>query len=213
MLVAALSAVVLAGCGNPASPAAPNATPTTTAAAPAASTVHNAADVAFVQAMIPHHAQAIAMSQFAEQRATSPQVKQLATQISQAQGPEIAQMQAMLQSWGLPAQPTSSAGTSGTTGMNGMNGGSTSATPGASGTSGMPGMMSDQQMQQLSAATGTAFDRMFLQMMIQHHTGAVDMSQTELRDGQNPDAKALAQKIIDAQRAEITQMQQLLTTI
>jgi uncharacterized protein (DUF305 family) len=122
-------------------------------------------------------------------------------------------MQAMLQSWGLPAQPTSSAGTSGTTGMNGMNGGSSSAPPGASGTSGMPGMMSDQQMQQLNAATGTAFDRMFLQMMIQHHTGAIDMSQTELRDGQSPDAKALAQKIIDAQRAEITQMQQLLTTI
>ncbi|MCW2721153.1 DUF305 domain-containing protein, partial [Pseudonocardia sp.] len=161
-------------------------------------------------------------------RATSPQVKQPATQISQAQGPEIAQMQAMLQSWGLPAQPTSSTGTSGTSGtsgtngtngtngMNGMNGGSPSAPPGASGTPGMPGMpgmMSGQQMQQLSAATGTAFGRMFLQMMIQHHTGAIDMSQTELRDGRSPDAKALAQKIIDAQRAEVTQMQQLLTTI
>lgn len=211
MLVAALSAVVLAGCSNSATPAAPGAATTTAPAATEAAAAHNDADVAFVQGMIPHHAQAVQMSQLAEQRATNPQVKQLATQIDQAQGPEIQQMQAMLQSWGLPAQPTAAADTSG------MNHSNTSAMPGTDGmpgmSGGMPGMMSDQQMQQLGAATGPEFDRMFLQMMIQHHTGAIQMSQTELRDGQNPDAKALAQQIIAAQQAEITQMQALLKTI
>lgn len=66
---------------------------------------------------------------------------------------------------------------------------------------------------QLEGASGAAFDRMFLQMMIEHHTGAIEMAEVELRDGQNADAKALAQKIIEAQRAEITQMRELLTTV
>jgi uncharacterized protein (DUF305 family) len=203
----ALGSAVVAGCSNPAPPAAPGTAAPTTAAAPAATAPHDDADVAFAQGMIPHHAQAIQMAHLAEQRATSPQVKQLATQIAQGQTPEIQQMQAMLQSWGLPPQPTGSAGMSGTPGTPS----STSAMPGMSGT---PGMMSDQQMQQLEqAASGAAFDRMWLQMMIQHHTGAIQMAQTELANGQSPDAKALAQKIIDAQQAEITQMQEMLKTI
>lgn len=74
-------------------------------------------------------------------------------------------------------------------------------------------MMSDQPMQQLEQASGAAFDRMWLQMMIQHHTGAIQASQTEPRDGQNPDAKALPQKIINAQQAEVTQMHEMLKTI
>lgn len=192
--LAAALAVVLAGCSNTAPPAGPG-TATTTATTSAATSAHNDADVAFVQAMIPHHTQAVQMSQLAQRRATNPQVKQLATQIAQAQGPEIQQMQAMLQSRGAPAQPTASAG------MPGSN------------MPDMPGMMADAQMRQLQQASGAAFDRMWLQMMIQHHTAAIQMSQTELRNGNNPDAKALAQKIIDAQQAEITQMQAVLRTI
>jgi uncharacterized protein (DUF305 family) len=65
-------------------------------------------------------------------------------------------------------------------------------------------------MQQLSQAHGAAFDTMFLQMMIGHHQGAVTMSQTELADGENPDAKTLAQNISTAQRREITEMQTML---
>jgi uncharacterized protein (DUF305 family) len=206
-LVAALATVVLAGCGGGGTPAAPAPAPTTTPAA-----AHNDADVAFVRGMIPHHAQAIQMSQLAEQRATNPQVKQLATTITQGQGPELEQMQAMLQSWGLPAQPTgpgAMSGMPGATGMPGMTG--MPATPGMP--PAMPGMMSDGQMQQLGQASGREFDRMWLQMMIQHHTGAVQMAETELREGQNAQAKALAQKIIDEQRAQIAQMQKLLQTI
>ena len=73
----------------------------------------------------------------------------------------------------------------------------------------MPGMMSDDQMSRLCQATGAAFDRAFLQMMTAHHQGAIQMAQTELADGQNPEAKALAQKIITAQQGEITQMRTL----
>jgi uncharacterized protein (DUF305 family) len=76
---------------------------------------------------------------------------------------------------------------------------------------GMPGegMMSDEEMQQLEATTGAEFDRMWVQMMIKHHQGAVDMAKTELEQGSSADAKALAQKIVDAQEAEIKEMQAL----
>jgi len=75
----------------------------------------------------------------------------------------------------------------------------------------MPGMMSDADTKKLEAAKGAEFDKMWLDMMIKHHQGAVDMAKTELTQGSNADAKALAQKIIDAQQAEITEMQGLLT--
>lgn len=197
MFIAALTTVTIAGCGT----SAPSTASSPGAGAPFASSSataqHNDADVAFVQGMIPHHTQAVAMSQLVPGRASSTKVAELATQIAQAQGPEIAQMQGFLESWSVAAAPTDTMG--GMAGLGGM--------PGAS------GMMSDQQMQQLGTASGAAFDRMWLQMMTEHHTGAVDMARTELRDGQNPEAKALAQKIIDAQQAEIATMKQLLTTV
>jgi uncharacterized protein (DUF305 family) len=71
-------------------------------------------------------------------------------------------------------------------------------------------MMSGDQMQQLGQATGDAFDRMFLQTMITHHQGAIAMAETERKDGQNPEARELAQRIIDDQQREITEMQKLL---
>ena len=74
----------------------------------------------------------------------------------------------------------------------------------------MPGMLSGDEMHQLGQASGEAFDRMFLQMMITHHQGAITMATTELSTGQNPDARHLAQRIIDAQQREIAEMQTLL---
>lgn len=197
MMITALTAATLAGCSGTAAP--PTTTPTTAAGAAAGSTsaVHNAADVTFVQAMIPHHTQAVAMSQLVTGHTANPTITALATQIAQAQGPEITQMQDFLRSWNVPAAPSSGMGA-----MTGMGSGATA----------MPGMMSDQQMTQLGSVTAAAFDRMYLQMMTAHHSGAITMAQTELRDGASPEAKTLAQKIIDAQQAEITTMKQLLTT-
>jgi len=76
---------------------------------------------------------------------------------------------------------------------------------------GMPGIeCRPSRCNSSSQAHGAAFDKMFLQMMIGHHQGAVTMSKTELADGENPDAKTLAQNIITAQQREITEMQTML---
>lgn len=78
------------------------------------------------------------------------------------------------------------------------------------GTVEMPGMMSDAEMQALEQATDVGFDRMFLQMMIEHHEGAIEMAGSEQADGQNPDAIALAGQVEAAQTSEIAQMRELL---
>lgn len=174
--------------------------PTSSAAGQQVSADHNEADIAFAQGMIPHHRQAVDMANLAADRAESDQVKQLATAIQQAQGPEIQQLQGFLAAWGAPESG----------GMPNMSQEHNMPGMEQNGMSGMSGMMSDQQMQQLEQASGVEFDRMWLEMMIAHHEGAVQMAQTELRDGRNPEAKALAQKIIDAQQTEITQMQEML---
>ena len=75
------------------------------------------------------------------------------------------------------------------------------------------GMMTEEDMQALDAATGTEASRLFLEQMIEHHRGAIDMAQDEVDDGQNSDAVSLAQKIIDTQTAEITTMEEILATL
>lgn len=150
---------------------------------------HNDADVAFAQQMIPHHQQAVEMAEMAldPAREASEPVRDLAGRIGDAQQPEIETMQGWLEDWDAKAEDHSDHDMGG-----------------------MTGMMSDDQMSALAAATGTDFDRMWLQMMIEHHEGAVEMAETEVADGQDSQAKALARAIIDAQRAEITEMTRLL---
>ena len=163
---------------------------------------HNAQDVVFAQGMIPHHQQAVEMSDMALTSASSAKVKDLASRIKAAQGPEIEQMKGWLSSWGEPVKAKSGGG-----GMAGMNHGGSSS--GSSDPMGM-GMMTDAQMKELGAAQGAEFDRMFLTMMIGHHEGAVTMARAEIDKGKYPPAKQLAQAIVDAQQAEITEMQGLL---
>jgi uncharacterized protein (DUF305 family) len=150
---------------------------------------HNAQDVAFAQQMITHHRQAIEMSDLAATRAFSSEVKSLATTIKGEQDPEINTMSGWLTSWGA-AVPQE---------MKGMDM-----------SSGMPGAMSTADMTKLDKASGTMFDTMFLQMMVQHHQGAVTMAKTEQSKGEYGPAKTLAASIITAQTAEINQMNTLL---
>ena len=161
-------------------------------AASAAVTSHNDADVMFAQGMIPHHEQAIAMAQMAVTRATDSDVVDLANQIQDAQQPEIDTMTRWLTSWDESADD-----------MGGMDHSSM-------GQGGMTGMMTPEDMRALTQASGAGFDQMWLEMMIEHHEGAIDMAQTELADGENAAAKSLAHDIIDAQQAEITTMKGLL---
>jgi uncharacterized protein (DUF305 family) len=182
---AVVAVLTVAGCGSDTDSA--GSTGTTDGSAQ-----FNDADVAFAQSMIPHHQQAVEMATMAQDRASSPEVKQLAAKIKAAQGPEIATLTGWLEDWGQEASPGDS--------MGGMD---------HSG-SDMSGMMSDADMKKLGAATGTEFDQMFLEMMIKHHAGAIEMAKTEQQDGENPDAIALAKKIEADQTAEIAQMEDLL---
>jgi uncharacterized protein (DUF305 family) len=164
----------------------------------AASTTKNEADVDFATMMIPHHAQAIAMADMALKRATDPKVIALAPKIKAAQSPEIERMSGWLTGWGEAVPSAADASD-----MSGM-----SAMGGQAG-----GMMSAQEMSTLGKATGSAFDRMWLQLMIQHHQGAIVMSKTALAQGANPESKQLAQAIIDSQAREIAEMRSVLTGI
>jgi len=187
--------------------------------APAASADHNAADLSFAQQMIVHHQGAVEMADLAPGRAANQQVKDLAAKIKAAQAPEIEQMTGWLTLWGAAMSTSAAASPTSDDGMGGMNHGGMSGTgksgemsTGATGMA-MPGMMSDAQMQELTNATGAEFDRLFLQLMIVHHQGAIAMADTEIAQGSNPAAMALAESIKTSQTAEITQMQQLLQTL
>ncbi len=149
---------------------------------------HNAADVTFATDMIPHHEQAVQMADLAESRSSDPDVLDLAAQIRAAQDPEIQTMSGWLSGWGEPVPEE----------MDGMD------------TGAMPGMMTGQEMADLAAAAGADFDALFLEAMIEHHTGAVQMAQTEQADGQYADAIDLAGQIEEGQTAEIATMQDLL---
>ena len=196
------SALLLGACGTE---SGSTAMPGMQSAAPAAGAGqqagHNPDDVAFVQQMIPHHTDAVNMAELVSSRSKNPRVIDLANRIGKGQEPEIQQMQGWLSAWNasMPGMSTPA--------MPGMSDGSM---PGMSGGS-MPGMMSADEMKQLEQAKGAEFDKMWLDMMIKHHQGAVDMAKTELGKGASTEAKALAQKIIDAQQGEITEMQGMLT--
>ncbi|POM25482.1 hypothetical protein BTM25_41300 [Actinomadura rubteroloni] len=185
-LVPLLAAATLTACGDGDKPSAHPSGHMGGHMAPATTAAHNAQDVMFAQMMIPHHRQAVEMAGLAARRASSPQVKDLASRIAAAQDPEITKMSGWLATW---KEPTS---------MPSMNHGS------------MDGMMSGQDMKALAELTGKAFDRKFLTMMIEHHRGAVVMAQTEQRSGADPAARALAASIITTQTAEIATMRTLL---
>ena len=190
--LALAAALTIAGCGgNDAS----TSTSTTTSSS---RSNFNDADVTFAQSMIPHHQQAIQMAKMAKMNASSPEVQQLAEKVEAAQGPEIGTMTGWLQDWGKKAPADSESDMGGIDhDMDSMDRGD------------MPGMMSDAEMKKLDAS-GAGFDRRFLTMMTEHHTGAIEMAKTEQANGKNADAVALAKKIEADQTAEIAQMKQLL---
>lgn len=150
-------------------------------------TDHNAQDVTFAKDMVPHHEQAVVMSDLALAQAGSPEVKDLATRIKAAQAPEISTMKGWLTDWN--AKPTD---------MGGM------------GSMSMNGMVSDDGLQKLKGASGSQFDRMFLEDMTGHHKGAVEMAKAELDKGKFPAAQKLARDITTSQEKEIGEMSQLL---
>jgi uncharacterized protein (DUF305 family) len=159
----------------------------------------NATDVAFAQGMIPHHAQAIVMADMALKQTTNPEITKLATQIKAAQAPEIAQLTKWLQAWGQPVPATDGSMDQSMGAMDGMDGMM------------MSGMMSDADMARLENTTGTDFDAMWLEMMTQHHQGAISMARDEVTGGKYAATKAMAESIVTSQQAEIDTMTKLMT--
>ena len=215
----AMTLLLFAGCSN----AQDSKETSTSTADPAAGSesamVHNSADVAFVTGMIPHHEQAVEMSdlvlaQPVSAAGSNAEVRALAQQIADAQAPEVELMETWLEDWGMSSDTVTDDG-----GMN-MGGGEKDGHDMSGHGSGggemddgeMNGMMTESQMNELSQATGAELDQLYLELMIAHHEGAIEMAQTELKGGRNPAALKLAQGIIDTQQAEIEQMQALLTT-
>ncbi len=189
------AALTLSACGASSSTTTPKAQASASASyGPAASGPHNAADVSFASDMVPHHSEAVQMATMALQQGSNAQLKQLATAIKGGQDPEINTMDGWLAGWGAPVPAAGS--------MTGMGGNAS-----------MPGMMTGAENQQLSSANGAAFDRLWVTLMTKHHKGALTMAQTELRGGQNTDAKALATKIIGDQTKEIATMAALMKSL
>jgi uncharacterized protein (DUF305 family) len=192
MSAAVMAAALVAGCGGDSGAA----TPSTTSGSPdsTAGVTPNATDVAFARDMIPHHRQAIEMADLAADRAASTEVRALAGQIRQAQDPEIIQMAGWLTEWGQPVPGE------------GQHAGQDDH-------HGMPGMMTGDEMAALHAAAGAEFDRLFLDMMIRHHEGAVQMAGILRDDGVHPAVRQLAETITASQQAEISQMREILARL
>jgi len=159
----------------------------------------NHSDIAFMQMMVPHHAQALEMSRLAATRADDERVKSLARRIQAAQGPEIITMGAWLAERNIDVPKASEDADSYDHGEHGH-------TP-------MVGMLTHEQMDELEAARGRRFDRLFLRGMIAHHQGAVDMAQTTARDGVDVQVAEITADVAVGQSAEIERMRELLEQI
>ncbi|MFN5791439.1 MAG: DUF305 domain-containing protein [Burkholderiales bacterium] len=186
-LMAVALVAVLAACGSNSSDTA-GGSDATTASTTATNTFNNA-DVMFAQMMIPHHEQAIEMSDMAldPTMGASEEILDLATQIKDAQDPEITQMKNLLMAWNKPE----------------------AADSGMDHSSMMSGMMSSDEMAELGKKMGKDFDVAWAEAMIAHHEGAIEMANTVLDDGTNADIRALAQAVIKGQQAEIETLRSL----
>lgn len=161
-------------------------------------TEHNDADVDFASDMLQHHAQALSMVDLTMERPLDPEVQQLAERVREAQAPEIQTFSGWLTDWDeeIPETVRDHANAHG--GMGGDTG------------TDMPGMMTADDMTALEKAPDAEFQAMWLDMMIEHHEGAVEMAKSEQEDGQYKPAVDLAADIAKSQTAEIETMQGLL---
>lgn len=156
---------------------------------PSTGATFNEADVTFAQMMVPHHEQAVDMSDMIlSKEGIDEQVSNLASQIKDAQEPEIEQLNEWLDSWGAAGS------------MNEMDHGS-------------EGMMSDADFEKLQDSSGNEAATLYLEQMIMHHEGAVEMAQIEIDEGKNPDAIEMAEAIVATQSEEISVMENLLGSL
>lgn len=196
--LALASALALTACATETTEEEPgtDTSSSATGSAEQVSSEHNDADVTFAQMMIPHHQQAVVMSEMLlAKEDISTDVADFTQGVIDAQGPEIERMNAMLEAWGEEPMDT------GNMDMEDMD---------DSDHGEMSGMMSQEDLTALEEAQGAEAARLYLDQMITHHEGAVKMAQNQVDDGQNPQAVLLAEQVIDAQKSEITEMEQMI---
>jgi uncharacterized protein (DUF305 family) len=177
-------------------PGKPGEEASTGAVTPTSPAPPDHADFAFMQMMVPHHAQALDMTRLARTRAADPSVRRLAARIRAAQGPEILTMSAWLEREGVavpqpgddPAQWDHS----------------------EHGHAPMLGMLTSAQLRELAAASGQRFDRLFLRAMIRHHGGALAMAERVARTGTDQMVSELAAEVHVTQSSEIALMRDFL---
>ena len=181
---------------RPGAPGAPSRTISAEKAADLSGVRHTPADVRFMQGMIGHHAQAVEMTELVRARSHRDEMRLLAQRIQLSQADEITMMQRWLQRRGEQA-PSEHA----------------HHAPGATL---MPGMLSPEEMNRLTAATGDEFDRLFLELMIKHHDGALTMVMdlfANPRAGQESEIFAFASDVDADQRIEIDRMSAMLSEL
>lgn len=147
------------------------------------STAMSSDEIMFAQMMIPHHSQAVTISESALKNSTTPAILELAQAIRDAQAPEIELMQGWLEASGASESH-----------MHDMN---------------MGGMLSDEKLAELSSLRGTDFDTLFLTSMIAHHEGALQML-SMIKDSDKSEVKKLYTNILTSQSDEIETMKALL---
>jgi uncharacterized protein (DUF305 family) len=168
-------------------------------------TKHNDADVSFASDMIQHHAQALSMVDLTMDRDLDPEVQTLAEDIRAAQAPEIETMADWLTKWGEEVPETMRDHAN-----SGHDMGDMSDTMDEMDEGDMPGMMTAEDMDALENASDAEFQDMWLEMMVEHHEGAIEMAEAEESEGRFKDAVDLAGQIIEAQKQEIDTMNGLL---
>ncbi|WP_193607893.1 DUF305 domain-containing protein [Nocardioides lijunqiniae] len=162
-------------------------------------------DVAFASDMIQHHAQALVLVDHTVGRELSPEVADLAEGIREAQAPEIETMTDWLLAWGeeVPATVRDHVNAEGHGKGHASEGGDDVGEQ-------MSGMVGAEELAALEAAPDAEFGARWLRLMVEHHEGAVAMAEEQVRDGDDADAVALAQRVVAGQGAEIRQMEALL---
>ncbi|MDP8992271.1 MAG: DUF305 domain-containing protein [Actinomycetota bacterium] len=144
---------------------------------------HNEADVSFVQAMIPHHEQAIHMVELALEHGNSPDVRKLATTIKIKQEEELKTMEHLLHEWHMKKEEHGGHGPE------------------------HPGMLSEEKLKELEETEGVEFDKLFLELMIEHHEGAIHLAEEAEHKGENEEVEKLAAEIKRGQEHEIEKME------
>ncbi len=185
------------GNGKPSAPTTTEA-PSTTTDPPPPPAAANEADATFVRMMIPHHHQALVLSRLAPDRTANPEVRALAERIDVEQTVEIATMQQWQEFNGFETTNPVSAYEMMMQDPAMIE---------------MMGMATQAELDQLETLSDSAFDQLFLQLMIDHHQGAVDMCVEVMTNGQEPVLQSMANDMLTTQSTQIFQMQAMLGAV